>query len=29
MAFLETALNIENLPWELLGLCDNQENILK
>lgn len=29
MAFLETALTIENLAWELLGVCDNQEHILK
>ena len=29
MAFLETVLNTENLPWELLCLCENQENILK
>lgn len=35
MALLETALNMEKLPfatgksWELLDQCNNQENILK
>lgn len=28
MAFLETALTIENITWELLGIRDNQEHIL-
>lgn len=29
MTLLEIALNIKNLLWELLGLCDNQEKSRK